>query len=32
VVQEEREKAARYQALRGKLEENLKKIEEALSG
>jgi valyl-tRNA synthetase len=32
VVQEEREKAAQYQALRGKLEENLKKIEEALLG
>jgi valyl-tRNA synthetase len=32
VVQEEREKATQYQALRGKLEENLKKIEEALSG
>jgi valyl-tRNA synthetase len=32
VVQEEREKAAQYEALRGKLEENLKKIEEALLG
>jgi valyl-tRNA synthetase len=32
VVQEEREKAAQYEALRGKLEENLKKIREALSG
>jgi valyl-tRNA synthetase len=32
VVQEEREKAAQYQALRGKLEENLKKIRETLAG
>lgn len=32
VVQEEREKAAHYEALRGKLEESLKKIGEALSG
>jgi hypothetical protein len=32
VVREEREKAAQYQALRRKLEENLRKIEEALSG
>ena len=32
VVQEEKEKALQYQAVRGKLEENLKKIKEALSG
>jgi valyl-tRNA synthetase len=32
VVQEEKEKALQYQAVRGKLEESLKKIEEALSG
>ncbi|MGQ9645489.1 MAG: valine--tRNA ligase [Thermodesulfobacteriota bacterium] len=32
LVQEEREKAAHYRALRGKLEESLKKIEEALRG
>jgi valyl-tRNA synthetase len=32
VVREEREKAAQYQTLRGKLEESLKKIEEALAG
>jgi valyl-tRNA synthetase len=32
VVQEEKEKALQYQAVRGKLQENLKKIEEALSG
>jgi hypothetical protein len=32
VVQEEKEKASQYQVLRRKLEENLKKIEEALSG
>jgi valyl-tRNA synthetase len=32
VVEEEKEKAAQYQALRGKLEQNLKKIEEALLG
>jgi valyl-tRNA synthetase len=31
VVQEEREKAAQHQALRGKLEENLKKIRETLA-
>ncbi len=30
VVQEEREKASQYQAVRNKLEENLKKIKEAL--
>jgi valyl-tRNA synthetase len=32
VVQEEKEKALQYQAMRSKLEENLKKIKEALSG
>ena len=32
VVQEEREKAAQYQSLRGKLEGNLRKIREALAG
>ena len=32
VVQEEKEKALQYQAVRGKLEESLKKIEKALSG
>jgi valyl-tRNA synthetase len=32
VVREEKEKALQYQAVRGKLEENLKKIKEALSG
>jgi valyl-tRNA synthetase len=32
VVQEEKEKASQYQVLRRRLEENLKKIEEALSG
>jgi valyl-tRNA synthetase len=32
VVQEEKEKALQYQAVRGKLEESLRKIEEALSG
>ena len=32
VVREEKEKASQYQAIRGKLEENLKKIKEALSG
>jgi valyl-tRNA synthetase len=32
VVQEEKEKAFQYQTVRGKLEESLKKIKEALSG
>jgi valyl-tRNA synthetase len=32
VVQEEREKAVQYQVVRGKLEESLRRIEEALSG
>jgi valyl-tRNA synthetase len=32
VVQEEKEKALQYQAVREKLQENLKKIEEALLG
>jgi valyl-tRNA synthetase len=32
VVREEKEKALQYQAVRGKLGENLKKIKEALSG
>jgi valyl-tRNA synthetase len=32
VVQEEKEKALQYQTIRGKLEENLRKIREALSG
>jgi valyl-tRNA synthetase len=32
VVQEEKEKALQYQAVRGKLEESLRRIEEALSG
>jgi valyl-tRNA synthetase len=32
VVQEEKEKARQYQTVRGKLEENLRKIREALSG
>jgi valyl-tRNA synthetase len=31
VVEEEKEKALQYQAVRGKLEENLKKLKEALS-